>query len=1100
MTTLQGQGRTRFRIASNPAWLAAAAGVAIAFPRCALAGDPVADRASPFPPPQVDANAEAALNPASVSGQDFAGIRLPLNAVKGTLKLKAARVWAWVQPSETGPVNRLMLSGDVRITLGLYEFSAAQAAVWIQKLEGAEGDAGTYQVFCYFDRVGTPTADASISVSADRLPVRAVIEAPDGVQVSCSTDPVNSRPGDPLIYEGERALARAIRELFPEGRQYNQELARREDPNLRLRDELARIRRERQASGGEPIVPGVSRPFEPESGRPSGEPGDLQRLLSRLPEPDEARPIFAREGLITLAPGKITLVSGKEENSLVITDGLTVQYADQRSGRVLQMSAQRAVVFLPPGQLADMARLQAGQVRGIYLEGDVVATDGRYTLRGPRVFYDVQANRAVVLDAVFWTYDQARRLPLYLRAKVIHQQSDSEFNASKATLANTAFFEPDLSIGVSSLTIKRVAPEPVATGGSGTGSGVLASGGSESRGTSLVDAKDITFQAGSVPFFYFPRYKGDPTDVPLKDLRVENSSGSGSTIKTTWNAQSLFGFEPIQGLTTDLYVDAYFRRGPGLGGRVDFGPTGPFGEGRGKIFAYTVIDDHGDDILKPGTRREWDGSTRGIIDADGIWKLDENWKFIGEISYIGDETFVDQFFESEGENRREFTTRGTFARTEDNTFLKLDTKVSLNDFIANEYLLQSQGYNVDRLPELSYYRYGDDLLSDYRPGLLSYSSEYRFGRLALNFDKVQAKERGFDTDTLAQRAFGINANGTIAEQLRSEGYIEDSVYRFDTRHEFTSQLSLGPVNITPFAVLRGTFWDNDFTKFSPNESQNARVWGSTGVRFATTIQKVDDTVDSRLFDLHRIRHIIEPNGTIWVAGTNIDRVDLPEYDSSVEGIAEGTQGRFAIDQTWQTQRGGPGRWHYVDAFKLDTGISLASDDADRRGPITHFIDYRPEYSYVGNVWDIEGAWQLSDTYALTGSHNYDLDENAPQRSSAGLVIQHDPNYSSFMEIRHLNAQDSTLFDMGVYYIMTSKYELGSTLTYDLNEGGFQGFNIEVRRRFASALMGVNVSYNDITSETGIGFVFQPLGARGQGRVSGVGSARDTASRNGRFGS
>ncbi len=1091
--------------------LAASAGLVIASP--AWAGDPESTRPNLPPPGQVDPNPEMPLDPGSISGQDFAGIRLPLNAVNGSLSIRGSRVWTWVQPSETGPVNRVFVTGDVRIVIGLYEFSAAQAALWIQKLDEPGDAENTYQVFCYFDRVGTPTADASISVSADRLPVRAVVTAKDGVLVKCTTDPSRDRPNNSFVGEAERALARSLRDLYPEGRQYNRELARREDPNLRLRDELAKIRRERQASADNPIVPGLAKPYEPESGRTAAR-GDLDRLLSRLPENDEARPIFAREGLITLAPGKITVVSGKEENALVISEGLTVQYADQRSGRVLQMSAQRAVVFLPPGQLADMARLQASQVRGIYLEGDVVASDGRYTLRGPRVFYSVQENRAVVLDAVFWTYDQARRLPLYLRAKVIHQQSDSEFTATKATLANTAFFEPDLSIGVSSLTIKRVAADTsVATAGTGSGSGSgdgpasgpgtgIGSGGNgnpNAKGSTIVDAKDITFQAGTLPFFYFPRYKGDPTDVPLTDVRLENSSESGTTIKTTWNAASLFGFEPISGLSTELYADAYFRRGPGLGGRVDFNPNGPFGDGTGHIFAYTVIDDHGEDLLKPGTKREWDGSTRGIFEASGIWTLDEHWKWTAEVSYIGDETFIDQFFESAGETRREFTTRSTLARTEDNTYFKLDTQTNLNDFIANEYLQQTPGYNVDRLPEASYYRLNEDLLSDYRPGLLTYSSEYRIGRLAMNFDKVQAKERGFDTDSLSYTAFGIAPNQSIADLLRQEGYMEDAVTRFDSRHEFSSQLSAGPVTIVPFAVVRGTFWDNDFPKYSPEESQNSRLWGSTGVRFATTIQKVDDSIDSRLLDLHRIRHIIEPNATVWVAGTNVDRIDLPEYDSNVEGIAEGTQGRFAIDQTWQTQRGGPGRWHYVDVFKLNSGVTLASDDADRRSPITHFIDYRPEYSYVGNAFDTEGSWQVSDTYALTGSMQHDLDNNSPQRSSVGVIIQHDPDYSSFIELRHLNAEDSTLADAGMFYRMSSKYEIGSTLTYDLNEGGFQGFNVEVRRQFSSVLMGVNVSYNDITSETGIGFVFQPLGVKGQSRVSGLGTSRGSAGRSGRFG-
>jgi hypothetical protein len=45
----------------------------------------------------------------------------------------------------------------------------------------------------------------------------------------------------------------------------------------------------------------------------------------------------------------------------------------------------------------------------VYLEDNVIATDGVYTVRSPRVYYDLARNKAVLLDAVFFTWEPGKR-------------------------------------------------------------------------------------------------------------------------------------------------------------------------------------------------------------------------------------------------------------------------------------------------------------------------------------------------------------------------------------------------------------------------------------------------------------------------------------------------------------------------------------------------------------------------------------------------------------------------------------------------------------------------------------------------------------------
>src|SRR5690606_26447959 len=162
------------------------------------------------------------------------------------------------------------------------------------------------------------------------------------------------------------------------------------------------------------------------------------------------------------------------------------------------------------------------------------------------------------------------------------------------------------------------------------------------------------------------------------------------------------------------------------------------------------------------------------------------------------------------------------------------------------------------------------------------------------------------------------------------------------REEISSQLASGPVNITPFAVGRLTAYDDEFDQFSPSEDDSTRVFGALGLRLATGMQRVDNNVDSRLLDLHRMRHLVEPSVTLWTAHTNVDQQDLPVYDEQVESLADGSAIRFGLDQTFQTQRGGPGRRRTVDWLSVDGELVVSDDDAEQESPIGRWIEGRPE--------------------------------------------------------------------------------------------------------------------------------------------------------------
>lgn len=1004
----------------------------------AAAGTATCALAQPAEPP-----AARSVNPLDITGRTFSGLRLPVAVTPGRIELAAARADFWTEPEPPGapPVQRLLLSGDARVRLGAYEFTARQAAVWISRFPAGDPEAApdVWQVWVYLDRVGTATTPSSITVAGDRLPVFGIIRAPAGIQLRVDR-PNPGRPDDPLLTIAERTLAQRLRRMVEA-----------EAPPAISPEELIR-----QGRVVPPLTPSATEP------PPPGE--DAARIAEAargLPPARRDAPIFPQGGEFTFVPGgDVQIVSGVDENSVIFEGGITVQYWDRQQDRTHQLSAERAVVFLNPGplsrELPELLRSPRDSIRGLYLEGDVVAQiagdDGRYTLRAPKVYYSVRDDRAMLVDAVFWTYDAQRGLPLYVRAKTISQESRNQFKATSARMTTSSFAEPDLAIGASSITISRREN-------------------AEGDRRLYVDARDITLRAGSVPFFYWPTLRGEPRNIPLRDLRFENSSGSGAAIKTTWNAYSLIGIDAPSGNNADVLLDWYFDRGAGLGADLGWRSA----TSRGGVFMYSLPSDTGTDVLPTGEEKEHDGEFRGMILGEHRAQLSDEWTLFAEGVYISDETFVPAFFEPLARTRREFASSVYLRRLRDNTAFTALGKTNFNDFIANEYLLQAPGYTVDKYPDLGYARFADNILPAY-PGLLTYNSEFRVTQMQMNFPEVTPAQIGFRNPGRSLAAFGIGPNVAFDDALRAAGLNEDPVTRFDTRHEITMPLAAGPLNITPFVVGRFTAYSDDFTNFSPAADEPYRLHGSAGVTFSTEIHRIDNTVQSRLFDLHRIRHIIEPSVTLWHAGSTLDRVNIPVFDEEVESIAEGSAARLAIEQTWQTQRGGPGRWRSVDFFRLNTELVFSSGDTDRESPIGNFLEYRPELSNLGDTFaTVDAALQLTEVLGLGAHHVYDFEINQPARTDAGLTLEQHPDFSAFVDLRYINVLDQTSLISGVGYQLTPKYSLAVNANYDTSLGELQSIAAEIRRRYPTVILGVGYSYNNITSESSFGFVFQPVG-------------------------
>lgn len=1076
---------------------------------------------------------------ASALSQDastlFQATPFDLAPVAGDAAFSADTIHRW---TDAAGVTRIYLDGAAKVTLGPRVFSAQRAAAFLIDSNGVT------RVFVRFDRMGAITDPVgSAGATGERISVRAMIanarvttsglrvvdaaptnddatsllaDASNALSRSLARQrgeaqpttsavapppsrpwPANARPHQPLVAPDWRTQ-RAPNQPTPAPTQPDRVSTSSGTDNLRPTQPTRPVRP--PSPGTQPPTQPSTQPSEadrPPTPAPTGpvataptQPAQPATQPSAQPAPStppttvaQRDAIFATGGTFSIAAGDVSLVSGETENAVIVSNGVTIQYREPERNRLLQLTSQRAVVFLDPGPITSTLSLGASQVRGIYLDGEAYATDGDYSLRAPQVYYDVKANKAVALDAVFWSYDQRRSIPLYLRAKSIRQEASREFAAEGVRFSNTAFFDPEISVGASDVTISRIEREVPQRGQDAANARNNPQTATPTVETgNYVEADNIVPRFMGLPFFWFPSYAGDPERQVIRDIRVENTSGSGGAIKATLNAFGLLGMDQPGEWSADLFTDLYFERGPALGTRVAWEMENT----EGAVFAYGLLADRGVDIFKPGTEIDRDGDARGLLTFEQRWRLTDEWTLFAEAAFISDEAFIDAFFEGLGETRREFTNRLFARRLSENTSLTIDLRGESSSFLSNEYLLQSQGYSVTKLPEISYIRVADDLLP--QPGLLSSFTELRASRMGLNFDEILASERGLTNNPLGQRALLLNSNQRLSEQLRAAGYFEDEVYRADVRQELSSKFDLGPIIATPFATGRLTAWDTSFDEYSPDEEDSIRGWGGVGVRFASSITRVYDNVGSRFLDLNRIRHIIEPNATFWISGTNVDSADLPIYDPDVEGLAQGAAMKLGVTHTFQTKRGGPGRWHDADVLVLSTDLYLASDDAEARSPITRWIDFRPELGSPGDAFVVDAAYNLTDAVALTAANIYDLDTNQNAYTSAGIMFRHSPDYFSAIDLRYIEPEDSTLVAFFTQYRLTQKYTVLAAADYDATDGGFQSAAIELRRQYSSLLFGLTLSYNDITGETSFGFVLRPYGVTGEARVVGIGGA------------
>lgn len=662
-------------------------------------------------------------------------------------------------------------------------------------------------------------------------------------------------------------------------------------------------------------------------------------------------------------------------------------------------------------------------ISSVYLEGDVVLARGERIIRATKLYYDFEAERALILDVVMRALEPSRKLPIYVRAEKVRQLSPTEYTAEKAQITTSEFHTPHVAIGAAKVHLTDRTPKNE----SGEVIGVEA-------GT--YKAHHTTLNMEGVPIAYWPFSQGDFSRdrMAFRSAKFGYESDFGGVFETRWHLFNLLGLQQPEGYDATLKMDYFTERGPGVGVDMDYQRDDYFG-----LLRTYYINDHGEDDLGGDRGGDPDTQNRGRA----LWRhrqlLGKGWELSIEGAYISDDNFLESYNRNEWENAKDQETALYLVKRQDNWQFS-----SLANWRINEFLTQTEHF-----PDAMFSLIGEPL-----------------GEYATLYSESRAGVVRYRPDN--RRPF----NGQDRWDNTGE---TGSVVRGDTRDEVVFPVpDLGPLKLTPYVMGRATGWD-DSPKITGGGGMG-RYMASYGVRGNMLFSKVNDDIESRLLDLHRLRHVIKPDVAVWNAHANREPMDLSPFDSGVEDVDDFGGGTIGLRQRFQTQRGGPGKWRTVDWIVFDLEAGFFNDA--QKGERTHgdYIYSRPEDSRSSNFLAMNFQYRISDSTVVVYDGVYDANRGNMGTSNVSLAVEREPRLSYFVGWRYIHDTNNSLLGAGANYKLSEKHSVAIREFYDIELGRNYTTELAYIRKWPRWYSSIAFDVDRSLDDWGVNFSVWPEGA------------------------
>ena len=186
----------------------------------------------------------------------------------------------------------------------------------------------------------------------------------------------------------------------------------------------------------------------------------------------------------------------------------------------------------------------------------------------------------------------------------------------------------------------------------------------------------------------------------LESFRINNDRVFGTQILTEWNLYQLLGFRnPPRGTDWTGEFDYLSKRGPAIGTNFRYDRESVFhipGRTFGFLHAWGIHDTGLDNLGRGRRAVPFESNSRGRILGRHRQFLDDGFQFTGEIGFVSDRNFLEQYYEVEWDEEKDQTTGIEFKRLNGNKSWSVTADARVNDFFHANELVAPRGPLLDR--------------------------------------------------------------------------------------------------------------------------------------------------------------------------------------------------------------------------------------------------------------------------------------------------------------------------------------------------------------------------------------------------------------------
>jgi lipopolysaccharide assembly outer membrane protein LptD (OstA) len=619
-------------------------------------------------------------------------------------------------------------------------------------------------------------------------------------------------------------------------------------------------------------------------------------------------------------------------------------------------------------------------------EGDVTILDHGHIWRGTNFIYnlktgDVRAGRFKTTQA-----------PYSIAGQQTGGMSNKVQTATNAVISTDDYQKPIVTLRAKTITI---APGD------------------------YIEAHQATLYVGKTPVFYYPYFKKSLKPSPNNFEFVpgyRSIFGPYLLSAYNWYGSNSIGSGLVDGT---IHLDERERRG--LAGGPDFAlHMGNWGEAAFRYYYAHDIDPQADGIVAPhlGENRQ-----RGQFYYEDYHFSNVTAKVVA--NYQSDPLVIRDFFLGEYNKNVEPASFGEVSALGQNWVLDGMFQPRLVNFFET----------VERLPDVK--------LTGLRQELgntpVYYESETSAGYF----------ERAFSATNVPVPFTNYNPLGSglgyDVTQTTLGGYPNYQAGRVDTFQQFTlPQNFFGWLNVAPRIGGRGTYYsDVEGTPIRTN--QQGRGLFNAGVDVTFKASRVYRDVDNDFWDLHELRHIIEPEfdyAYIPFASTHVPQfdyqlpslrllpIDFPDYNS-IDSIQNENVLRLMLRNKFQTKRRGEiedfVNWAVYTDWNLNPGTNHS------------FVDLYNDMSFRPRSWITFNAatrYDLADARWREAIERVFIQPNTALSLSAGYYYleNNDPEFQSYPG---QSIPGHNLIDFSLYYRINENWGAHIAERFEAQNGTMQ---------------------------------------------------------------